>query len=262
MKALPMLAVAALLASSMSCLGSTGGDLVELDAYAAGPESVVAGEPYAFVNQRGYSVSLRKATLHIGAVYLNASVPTSLAQDTSCYLAGRYIAEVPGSVDVDTLDPTPQPFSVSGFATTERATTAEIWLTGGAIDAETDPTVIAAVAGVAEKDGQAFPFEGSITISSNRRVVPTDEALPGAKPICKQRVVTPISVDITPEEGGTLLVRVDPADWFQNVDFELLEQADSDPPLYRFRDDSEDQPSRNLYDGIRANAGVYSIEFQ
>lgn len=246
--------------SFAGCLGSTGGELIEFEAFAAGPEGAVKGDPYVFENQRGYRVSLEKAILHIGAVYLNRSTPTSVSQDTSCYLAGVYIAEVPGGLDVDVLDPEPQPFPVEGFATTERATTAEIWLTGGPVDAESDPTVIAQVVGVASKDGYEIPFEGAITISDNRAVETTDPALPGAKPICKQRVVSPIAVDITPAEGGTLLVRVDPRDWFQNVEFDLLEQASDG--LYQFRDDSEDQPSRNLYSGIRANADVYVLTFE
>jgi hypothetical protein len=249
-----------LMLAMASCLGSTGGELVEFDAFAAGPEGAVKGEPYLFENQRGYLVRLDTARLHIGAVYLNRSSPTSVAQDTSCYLSGMYIAEVPGGLDIDVLDPELQPFSVGGFATTERATTAEIWLTGGPIDAESDPTVIAQVAGVASRDGEEFPFEGTITIGENRVVAPTDAALPGANPICKQRVVTPIAIDITPTEGGSLVVRADPADWFQNVEFDLLEEAS--PGSYRFRDDSEDQPSRNLYGGIRANAGVYTVTFE
>jgi hypothetical protein len=249
-----------LLLAVAGCLGSTGGELVEFEAFAAGPEGAVRGEPYLFENQRGYLVRLDKASLRIGAVYLNRSSPTSVAQDTSCYLSGTYIAEVPAGLDVDVLDPELQPFPIEGFATTERATTAEIWLTGGPIDAESDPTVIAQVMGVASKDGEDFPFEGTITISENRVVAASDPALPGANPICKQRIVTPIAVDVTPADGGSLLVRVDPADWFQNVEFDLLEEVS--PGSYRFRDDSEDQPSRNLYNGIRANAGVYTVTFE
>jgi hypothetical protein len=255
--------VAAIAASALaggSCLGSTGGELVEFDAFAAGPEGLVAGEPYVFENQRGYVVTLTKATLHVGAVYLNHSTPTSVAQDTSCYLPGIYVAEVPGGLDVDVLDPEPQAFPVRGAGTSERATTAEIWLTGGPIDAEADPTVIARVEGVASKDGEELPFEGTITISDNRVDEPNDPALPGANPICKQRIVTPIAVDITPVDGGSLFVRVDPADWFQNVEFDLLEAEPSGS--FVFRDDSEDQPSRNFYSGVRANAGVYTLAFE
>jgi len=260
----PHLLGAALLAAScaISCLGSTGGELVEFDAYAAGPETLDSSGVYQFENQLGYAVTLTKATLHIGAVYLNKSVPTSTSQDTSCYLPGVYSAEVTNGFDVDVLDPELQAFPVRGVSTTDHASTAEVWLTGGAIDAETDPTKIAVVAGVASRDGVQFPFEGTVTINKNRITIQPDPALPGAKPICKQRIVTPIDVNIDATEGGALIVRVDPADWFQNVDFAVLEQVDTSPILYRFRDDSEDQPSRNLFSGIRANAGVYRLTFE
>ena len=261
MRSTTFIAAGAVLAVLASCIGSTGGELVEFDAFAAGPAHLVAGEPYEFENQRGYQVTLTEASLHIGAVYLNRSVPTSVSQDTSCFLPGVYVAEVPGGVDVNVLDPTPVPFSVPGSGTNDRAATAEIWLTGGQIDAPTDPTVIARVAGTAVRGDEEFPFEGTITISSNRVEEP-DPALPGADPICKQRIVTPIAVDIVAEDGGALVVRVDPAEWFQNVDFALLEETSEGSGEYRFRDDGEDQPSRNLYSGIRANAGVYSIAFE
>lgn len=243
-----------------SCNGSTGGELVEFEAFASGPEDAVAGEPYVFTTDRGFRVTLDKAVLHIGAVYLNRSVPTSVASDTSCYLAGLYVAEVPGGFDVDVLDPTPQPFPVLGFGTSERARTAEIWLSGGDIEADSDPTVIARIEGTAEKDGETYPFDATITIGENRKL-PADEAQPGSRPICKQRVITPISVDLAASQGGSLLVRVDPAGWFANVSFDQLEQVGTDPVRYRFRDDSDDQPSRNLFNGLRANAGVYDLGF-
>lgn len=244
-----------------SCNGSTGGELVDFEAFAAGPEDAVAGEPYVFTTDRGFRVTLDKAVLHIGAVYLNQSVPTSVASDTSCYLAGLYVAEVPGGFDVDVLDPSPQPFPVPGFGTSERARTAEIWLSGGDIEAESDPTVIAQIEGTAEKDGETWAFDATITIGENRRLPAPDDAQPGSRPICKQRVITPISVDLAPVPEGSLLVRVNPAGWFANVSFDELEQVGTDPARYRFRDDSDDQPSRNLFNGLRANAGVYELGF-
>ncbi|MBL9025251.1 MAG: hypothetical protein JNL21_23860 [Myxococcales bacterium] len=247
---------------ALSCTGSTGGDLFEFEARAAGAAGTTAGQPYVFTNDRGYTVTLTKATLHVGALYLNQSVPTSVASDTSCILPGIYVAEVTEGLDIDALDPTPRPFPGLGYATANDARTAEIWLTGGDIDAESDPTVIAAVEGTAVGPAGAFPFVGSITIGQNRLEPPTNPAQPGSKPICKQRVVTPIAVDLSPEPGGSLLLRVDPAGWFGNVEFSELERIVDDPPLYAFRDDGEDQPSQNLYAGVRANAGVYRITWE
>lgn len=260
MKTLGIVALGAWWVSS--CVGSTGGEIIEFEAFAAGPAGQAAGAPYSFESPRGYSVTLTRARLHIGAVYLNQSVPTSVASDTSCFLPGIYVAEVTEGLDVDALDGALQPFPVRGFGTTDRAHTAELWLTGGPIDAEDDATIIAAVTGVAVRGAESFPFEGEITIGENRRLEPPDAGQPGARPICKQRVVTPISVEIAPTEGGRLVVRVDPAGWFSNVEFDRLEQETTAPPLYRIRDDALDQPSDNFYRGIRANAGVYAIEWE
>jgi hypothetical protein len=249
-------------ALGQGCVGTTGGEIVTFEAFAAGPEGLRAGDPYAFTTARGFDVTLTRARLFVGAVYLNATVPTSVAQDTSCFLAGTYVAEVPGGVDVDVLDGALQPFPVTGSGTTTRATAAEIWLSGGDIDAKLDPTIVAEVEGVAARDGASWPFEGSITINDNRLTAAVDPAQPGAKPICKQRVVTPIAVDLTPEEGGALVLRIDPSGWFDNVAFDELEPADGEGESYRFRDDNDDAPSRNLYAGVRANAGVYELTWR
>ncbi len=242
---------------AFSCIGSTGGTLFEFETQVAGAEGAENGQ-YTFVSGRGYDVTLTTATIHIGAIYLNQSVPTSVASDTSCALAGIYVAEVHAGIEVDALDPAPKRLEAAGVTPTDRARTGELWLTSGDINASSDPTVVARVAGVATKDGETCPFEGSLTISTNRKAVASDPALPGAKPICKQRVVSPISLDATPTEGGTLLLRVDPAGWFGNVDFSQLEQVGE---VFEFQDDDSDAPSRNLYAGIHANAGVYSIDW-
>jgi hypothetical protein len=253
--------VAAIALVNAACVGTAGGELVTFEAFAAGPEDAGGGS-LSFETGRGWSVTLDQATIHIGAVYMNESVPTSVASDTSCTLAGIYVAEVTTGLDVDALSPEPVRFPEAGRGTTTRARTGEIWLSGGDIDAEVDPTIVASVHGVARRPGGSFPFEGVITIGKNRVEPPSDPAAPGSSPICKQRVVTPIAIDIAPTEGGKLVVRADPRGWFTNVDFERLEAISLDPPSYRFRDDSSDQPSDNLYGGIRASGGVYSFAWE
>jgi len=250
--ALPMLLTA-------GCVGSTGGESFQFDAYAAGPESARSGS-YAFVNGRGYAVELSRARLHVGAVYLNSAVQTSVASDTSCTLAGIYVAEVTSGLDVDLLSGTLQRFPGRGSATSDRALSGEVWLTGGAIDAESDATVILDVAGVAAKDGTEYPFGGTLTIGQNRALPPPNPALPGARPICKQRVVTPIPLELTGTPGDELLLRVDPAGMFSNVDFSTLETAQDGG--VRFADDSRNQASDNLYNGLRASRGVYSFDWR
>lgn len=245
-----------------ACTGSTGGDLVSFDAAAAGPADAVAGQPYTFQTSRGYAVTLTRARIHVGAVYLNRSRPSSVASDTSCQLSGIYVAEVTQGLDIDVLSPALQPFPAQGFATTEHASTAEVWLLGGSdVNEPNDATVILDVAGTAEKEGQSYPFEGRITIGQNR-VIPAPPSTPGANPICKQRIVSPIPVDLTAAEGDSLVLRIDPRGLFSNVEISNAEKVADDPPLYRFRDDGDDAPSRALYSGLRASVGTYAVTWE
>jgi hypothetical protein len=254
----PLVCAGALLSG---CVGSTGGELLTFDAHAAGPGDAVAGQPYTFQNSRGYSVTLTRAVVHVGAVYLNQSRPSSVSSSTSCFLSGIYGAEVTSGLDVDILSPEPQLFPEPGFGTTDRARTGEVWLFGGSdVNEPNDPTVLLDVAGSASKAGAEYPFEGRITISNNRVIAPQSAAQPGSEPICKQRVVTPIPVDLALAPGDALLLRVDPRGMFASVEFSALEQVEDDPPLYRFRDDDGDAPSRSLYAGLRSAQGTYTFE--
>ena len=248
--------------ASLGCSGSTGGDVVEFQAFAAGPPDAIAGQTYSFQTGRGYGVHLTRARIHMGAVYLNRSVQTSVGDDTSCMLAGTYVAEVTSGLDVDVLSPELQAFPSDGVATSDEAKTGEVWLTGGDVNAENDATVILYVEGSAEKDGVTFPFDGAVTIGSNRALSSSDQALPGAKPMCKQRIVSPIPVDVRATRGGQLVVRVDPRGIFANVECSAMAKSADDPSRYRFRDDGSDQPSRNLFYGLRAGVGTYSFGWE
>lgn len=204
---------------------------------------------------------LTKAKLHVGGVYLNQSQPISGAQATTCYLPGVYVAQVVRGFDVDVLSPTPQPFPVLGAGTADHAVTGEVWLNGGSIDALDDSTLILDVAGTATKGADVYSFAASFTIGSNRKLPPLDAALPGTNPICKQRIATPISVDVTPSNGGALYLEIDPRGWFGNVDFSKVPEVETSPFLYRFTDSSSadtDSASRNLFNALRASAAPRS----
>ena len=75
-----------------------------------------------------FQVSLTRAQLRIGAVYLNASVPISGAGATSCVLPGIYVAEAFGPATIDLLSPSLQQFPGTGEGTQNEAKTAEVWL--------------------------------------------------------------------------------------------------------------------------------------
>lgn len=246
-----------LLLGSAGCVGTTGGDTFEFEAFACGPASA-DGQSYSFSNGRGYSVTLTRARVHVGGVYLNQSVPTQVAADPSCTLAGIYVAEVTSALEVDALSPALQAFPRPGRAIAERARAGEVWLNGRDVSVGQDPTVILDVAGTAVKDGVARSFAGKLSIGSNRAKNPSP-LTPGAAPICKQRIVSPIPLELTPLRGGRLVVVVDPAKMFANVEFSELMERDG---VLTFEDEDAPGPSLNLYNGLRRSSGVYELSFE
>jgi hypothetical protein len=264
----PVLAAVPLLLVMLSaCIGTTGSEIVSFKAFASGPADLpadTATRGLSFVSGRGgaWSITLTRAKLRLGAVYLNRSVPVSGGQERECFLPGVYVAQVLSGLTVDALSPALQPFPELGSGTADHAVTGEVWLTGGRIDEQDDRTTIADVAGTATRGTESMRFEGTVTIGRNRRTDQTDPARPGAKPLCAERIVTPIPTAITPTAGGSLVVRVDPRPWFANVDFGELVPASAQSDLRRIPDDSESQPSSNLYDGVRkASASQYRFEW-
>jgi hypothetical protein len=255
------LGLTALALGASTCVGTTGSGLVTFDAAAAGPADAVSGEPYTFTTGRGFEVTLTQATIHIGGLYLNHARPISGAQATSCVLPGIYVGEVTQGMDVDVLSPDPQPFPITGAGTETQALVGEVWLNHGDVNAPDDADPVLQIAGVAQKDGVSFRFQGVLTIGENRAVPSTDPALPNQHPICKQRIVSPIDLNLEPTDGGHLLVRIDPRGWFLNVDFSKLDQVSESPPLYQFSDDSEGQPNVNLYNGLHATAGAFQFSW-
>jgi len=242
----------AAIAAALTACGTTGGSIVSFDVAAAGADGASSVD-----TALGWHVELTRAKLHIGAVYLNLSVPISVSQDTNCIQPGVYTAEELSALDVDVLSTTLQPFPARGTGTDDPAVTGEIWLTGGDINADTDPTVIADLAGTATRAAQTVPFSSTITISSSNRGIPaSDPSLPSQHPICKQRIVSPIKIDLAPRDGGTLVIRVDTHAWFANVDFAQL------PAGGAFPDNNANTASQNLFSGLRAATAGFQLAFQ
>jgi hypothetical protein len=215
------LAYAALLASCVG-VGTTGGALVRFTPYASGPSD--SKSPLVFDAPKGFQVTLTRASMRIGAVYLIEGSYNPGSQNTSCIEPGIYAAQVPGGVEVNLLDPSPQEFSVYGNGTANLAQIGEIWLTGGTttspdINAETDPTPVVTLEGTVTGNGQSLPFTATVTISTNRAQPVTNPALPGLNPICKQRILQFSPIHVALFQGGSLFVRVDPRGWFNEVDF-------------------------------------------
>jgi hypothetical protein len=241
------------------CIQTTGGRLVAFSAQASGDPAVVSGGPLRFTTPAGFDVTLTRALLFVGAVYLSQQNPQTYTLETSCIQPGLYTGEVRAAVRVDALSPTPVAFPIAGSGTDAQTRAAELWLTGGDVEAAVDNTVVLDVAGTASRGAETFPFEGTFTISQNRVVPPRNPALPGSNPLCRQRIVAPIPFEAQLSEGSALSLLVDARAWFAAVDFSTLTKVSDAPPLYRFVDDtsSSAQADRALYNGLRAAVGPY-----
>jgi hypothetical protein len=242
----------------LSCLGTTGGQIVTFNADAAGPADAVAGQPLAFDTYNGWHVVLTKATLHVGAVYLDQSQPVSGSQNVGCFLPGTYVGQVTTGVDVDLLSPTPTKFPAAGEGTTLPSLVGQVWLTNGDVTTIDDATPILQLAGTATNATDTRPFTASISIGQNR--LGAAGSVAGADPICKERIVSPISANITLAQSGTLHLVIDPRLLFVNIDFSALAAA-STGTGYAFKDDSSDQPSAALYSALRSAGALYSLQF-
>lgn len=259
-----VLLVALLAALVAGCVDTTGSAIVTFQAFAAGPASATGGSLEGDTGT-GYHLTLTRATLHIGGIYLKLSPPRPGAQAQACVQIGSsqfYSGEVREGLDVNALSGDPQPFPVAGEGTADMSPVAELWLIsdGLPIESQVDNRAIATLEGSAEKGGTTYPFTASITISQgNRGDTSTDVAQPGAHPICAERIVTPILAGFAPAQGGTLFVRIDPLTWFGNVEFSEV-PADSDHPgQLKFPDDNTDQ-SGNLFNTLHSTA-AYTITF-
>lgn len=245
------------------CLDGTGHRLVSFSAQASAARDlgVVPGQPLHFVTPRGFDVTLTSAKLFVGALYFSARAPVTAsgATEDPCVFPELATGEVRGGRELDLLDPTPQPFPVSGQGSDLPTRSAALWLTNGDVNASDDPTVVLHVEGTAEKGGTSYPFTGSLTIGSNRLTPPRNPALPSSNPICELRVVDNIAFETTLTEGSTVSLEVDPRAFFASVNFATLEDLGTTPPSYRFRDDAAtaDQADNALFNGLRANAGPY-----
>lgn len=248
------------------CVETTGGTLLAFTLAGGGDPLVVSGGPLAFTSPtldgRKYQVTLTRARLHVGAVYLSQENPQNYTLESSCVRPGVYTGEVRGGLTLDALDPTPQPFPVAGVGTNRPTLSAELWLTGGELLASTDRTVVLAVAGTATLDTTDYPFEASFTISTNRLTPPRNSALPGSNPLCEKRIVAPVAFPGSLTDGSTVSLLVDPRAFFSTVDFAVLERVSDSPLLYRFTDDasSDRQPDKALFSAFRASTGPFRFE--
>ena len=250
--------------AAAGCVGTTGGELVDFPAAAAGPEDAIAGQPLSFETSRGWRVQLTTASMHIGALYLSNNLESSGSQLKSCILpTTSYVAQVIEGRDIDLLTSQAQPFPVLGHGTTSQASAAQVWLTGGDVDDANDPptpTVVLHLVGSARNASITRNFEAKLTIASNR--LTQGSSLPGADPICLERIVSPIPTTVMIQDHGALLLRVDPRLLFTNLDFSTL-STQADDGTFEFTDalDAPDQASVNLFNNLVQAGPLYAFSW-
>jgi hypothetical protein len=219
----PAALVIALGALGAACNGTTGDQLVSFTAFAAGAQD--AAQPFAV---GGFTVQLTAARMRIGAVYFDESPPSTGFDSPLCIAPGVYAAQVPGPVEVDLLSSQAQEFSVFGHGSADTALSWQLWLTDGDVN-ESNFAHVVDLQGVATCDGStcpggtAFSFGAVVTINDNRVPATSDPAQPGENPVCKERIVQIGGIDVTFSDHGTLLLTIDPRQWFNlNIDFSTL----------------------------------------
>ncbi len=250
--------------AAAACVGTTGGELVAFPAAASGPQDAIGGQPMSFETSRGWHVELTTASMHVGALYLSDNLESSGSQLKSCILpTTSYVAQVIEGRDIDLLTNQAQPFPVLGHGTTLQANAAQVWLTGGDVDDASDPptpTVVLHLVGSANNASNTRHFEAKLTIASNR--LTPDSALPGADPICLERIVSPIPTTVTIRDQGALLLRIDPRLLFTNLDFSTL-STQTDDGTFEFTDASNapDQASVNLFNNLVQAGPLYAFSW-
>lgn len=208
-------------------IGTTGDELVAFSAFAAG----AAGAGDAF-ESNGYMIQLTYAQMYVGAVYVDEAPASSggTFNTPTCISTGVYCAQVPGGLELDLLNNTPQPFSVQGFGSADLGLSWEIYLVDGDVNAPVNTGFgipnTADLIGTAtrEADGAVFNWAATITINASNRGKPaTAPGQPGVNPICKQRILELADISLTLSPGASMLLTIDPRGWFkQAIDFSSL----------------------------------------
>jgi hypothetical protein len=264
----PWFILAALAAGAGACAGSgtTGSDTFLFEA-AAGGKDRDPSQPFEFDETdgrgRAWHVLLTRATISIGPVYLNNAVLVSQSQEISCFRhGGRYVGEVLSMLQVDALSPALTFFPAAGRGVADQVLTAEVWLYGPESNTDGSQPILD-VAGVATGEAGTYPFEGTIALTRDW-LRPADPSAPGQNQLCEIRQAINLPASFQTAYGGGLVVRVDPARWFDKFDFSELQPSNASDAglevLYTLGTSPDDDfTTRILVENLRARSGVYSF---
>lgn len=263
MRLLRALALVTTVAALASC-GATGNKRFAFEARAAGAtrtDGATSG-PLTFDNETGWSITLRRANVTLGPAYLNVIAPRE-----SHLEPGRVVGEVLGQVAFDALSPSEVPFPTRGTITDDEVRTLDLWFyprAGVAPETNDIDTVALDVAGEATKGADDVRFRGQLVLDDTW-LPAAQPGEPGGQTILSVRQVRGIPAAFLPTEGGHLTLRFDVRACFRGADFASLAQNPEDPDgtkiLVQSRSGASltDQVMTNVYEGVRAQTGTYSV---
>ena len=227
------------------CEAPTGLHLQSFPVEVAGVDRDAA-RPFVVHTNAGWTVEYTTAQLSLAAAYLWAGPPSSGNLEAQ----GRAVAETLRVGTIDGLDPQRQQVRAMGLGDDETILSAEIVLveadTGPIADAAGAGVAIARVAGRATRGAQVIDFDGLLEVPLSGASTQYDWY--------QSHRLTQIPVDHVAISGqGTLVIRVDPTYWLDDVDFTALAPA---PNSFG---DAVDR--RRLLGGVR-RADAFSFEWR
>jgi hypothetical protein len=267
--------IAALAVALLGCGTDTGSRRFQFEA-SAGGAATATGAPLQFTNQTGWAITLTRADVTLGPLYLNVEPPLRTSwldwlvrpafAQASHLDDGRIVGEVLGQVTFSALSSELVPFPVPGSMAQEEVRTAEVWFyPSPAVAAESTAidTVALVVAGEASRDGVTYAFAGELVLDDDW-IAEQVAGTRGTSSLAGIRQVRGIAAGFFPEEGGRLELRLDVTQLFRGANFASLEDNPPDAGGVRTlvqAPEARDQVMTNLYQGLREANGTYAVSW-
>jgi hypothetical protein len=270
------------LGAANGCAGGTGSQRFSFEARIGGTGPATA-EAHTFTNPKGWVISLSRANVTLGPVYLNVIPPLTesnasiwdffirpaWAHGEGHLDSGRMVGEVLSQVTFDALSEELAAFPSSGTITQEQVRTAEIWFYPApkvSVDALDPETVALDVAGTATRGDTSVGFRGQLELNGDW-ISEQTEGTRGNQSIAAIRKVRGVPALFFPTEGGRLEIRFDVTRLFRGADFSSLEHSKTDADGTKVLEQRQttavnrDQVTTNLFQGLRETTGTYSVRW-
>ncbi len=284
------------LSGDMGCSGTTGARRFAFETKVGGVARDPR-EPFTFTNDKGWRITLTKATVTVGPIYMNVIAPVheesslrrgqrpspsrfavfghglvrpALAAQTAYLTDGRYVGEVLSQVTFDALSPDLVTVPAQGTLTEELVRSTEVWLyppphvSPDAVNIDSPALDVAgeAIGG----SGDTIRFRGELVLNGAWMTDATDNSR-SATPIAETRKVRGIPSSFLPLDGGHLEIRFDVRALFRGADFTNLapNPADADGTKILVQSKSgkvtTDQVMRTIHQAMRASTGTYLVRW-